>query len=133
MRKKGKRFAWEGVLLLLTALFLLRLTGMERQLRPVEETPGLQVQTQVQVPKEELTPQVAPLDLNQASAEDLVRLPGIGEKLAQRILDYRAAHGAFQTAEELMEVRGIGEATFAELKEYITVGKGAEDEDLGGR
>ena len=133
MRKKGTRFAWEGVLLLLTALFLLALTEMERQLRPAEESEGLQIQTQVQVPGEELTPQVAPLDLNQAAEEDLIRLPGIGEKLARRILDYRTAHGGFQTAEELLKVRGIGEARLAELREYITVGEGVGHEDLGGR
>ena len=48
-------------------------------------------------------------------------LPRIGEKLAQRILDYRAAYGRFSAPEQLMDVDGIGEATFDGLRELITV------------
>ena len=62
-----------------------------------------------------------PIDLNKADFYDLQRLPGIGETLAQRIIGYREETGGFHTTEELMEVYGIGEAIFAELKPYITV------------
>ena len=61
------------------------------------------------------------LDLNAATVEELTTLPGIGETLAQRIVDYRAVSGGFVTIEQLMEVNGIGEAKFESLKDQITV------------
>lgn len=61
------------------------------------------------------------LDLNAATVEELTTLPGIGETLAQRIVDYRAVSGGFVTVEQLMEVNGIGEAKFEALKDQITV------------
>ena len=63
-----------------------------------------------------------PLDLNTASAEQLQTLPGIGEVLAQRIVDFREENGPFRLADEIRDVRGIGEAIFDGIKDYITVG-----------
>ncbi len=63
----------------------------------------------------------APLDLNSAGLDDLIGLPGIGETRAQAILDYRAQHGGFTRPQELMEVSGIGPATYQGLESYITV------------
>lgn len=62
------------------------------------------------------------VDLNLASSEELQRLPGIGEKVAQRIVDYRT-ESPFESLEELMNVRGIGEKTFMNLEAFITVSK----------
>ena len=62
-----------------------------------------------------------PLDLNRATLEELTTLPRIGEKLAQRILDYRAQYGRFSAPEQLMDVDGIGEGTFEGLRELVTV------------
>ena len=63
-----------------------------------------------------------PLDLNTASAEQLQTLPGIGEVLAQRIVDFREENGPFRLVDEIRDVRGIGEAIFDGIKDYITVG-----------
>ena len=57
--------------------------------------------------------------LNSATLEDLDTLPGIGPVTAQKILDYRAAHGAFQSVDELDAVPGIGAARLAQLKPLV--------------
>ena len=62
-----------------------------------------------------------PVDLNTATLEALDALPGIGPVLAQRILDWRTAHGRFSSVDELGEVSGIGEATLADLRPVVTV------------
>lgn len=62
-----------------------------------------------------------PVDLNTAGAEQLDALPGVGPVLAQHILDYRAAHGAFRSVDQLTSVAGIGPAKFATLRGLVTV------------
>lgn len=55
------------------------------------------------------------ISLNQASLTELDALPGVGPVLAQRILDWRSAHGGFRTVEDLNQVSGIGDATMADI------------------
>lgn len=62
------------------------------------------------------------VDLNTADAETLELLPGIGPTIAARIVEYRNKNGGFDTADELMEVSGIGEKTYEKVKDMITVG-----------
>jgi competence protein ComEA len=62
-----------------------------------------------------------PIDLNSATLEQLDTLPGVGPVLAQRILDWRSEHGRFGSTDELREVSGIGEATFADIKALVRV------------
>lgn len=61
------------------------------------------------------------VNINTASGSELEKLPGIGPGKAQAILDYRRENGPFQMIEELMQVPGIKEGTFARLKDYVTV------------
>jgi len=61
------------------------------------------------------------VNLNTAEAWLLQSLSGIGETLAQRIIDYRNENGPFQLIEDLKKVEGIGAATFEKLKDNITV------------
>ena len=63
-----------------------------------------------------------PVNINTASAADLVTLPGIGAKTAGRILDYRQKNGPFKKIEELMNVRGVGEKNFLKLRTHISIG-----------
>ena len=62
------------------------------------------------------------IDINTATVDRLQLLPGIGEALAQRIVNYREENGSFATIEGLMNVSGIGEKKFANIKDYITIG-----------
>lgn len=59
--------------------------------------------------------------LNSATEGDLQRLPGVGPSTAAKILDYRTAHGGFRTAQELMEVKGIGPKKFAKMQPFVSV------------
>jgi competence protein ComEA len=63
----------------------------------------------------------APVNLNTATLDELEALPGIGPVLGQHILDYREQHGPFRTIEDLLNVSGIGDKRFADLKPHITV------------
>ena len=65
-----------------------------------------------------------PIDINTASLEGLQEIPGVGPVLAQRIVTYRERNGGFQNVEQLLEVSGIGEATFAQMQPLVTVGAG---------
>jgi len=62
-----------------------------------------------------------PVDLNTATLEQLDALPGVGPATAQAILDYRAEHGRFAQVQELLEVRGIGEAKLAAIRARVRV------------
>ena len=61
------------------------------------------------------------VNINTAAADQLVLLPGVGPATAQRILDFRSKNGPFKRIEDLMAVQGIGEKTFARLKDHITL------------
>jgi len=65
----------------------------------------------------------ATLNLNAATLDQLETLPGIGRKVAERILEYRVKSGGFKKVEELMNVKGIGEKSFLKIKPLITVSK----------
>jgi competence protein ComEA len=61
------------------------------------------------------------VNLNTATATQLDTLPGVGPVTAQKILDWRAANGAFSSVDELLEVDGIGEKTLADLAPHVTL------------
>jgi len=65
----------------------------------------------------------AVLNLNAATLEQLETLPGIGRKVAERILEYRTKSGGFKKVEDLMNVKGIGEKSFLKIKPLISVAK----------
>lgn len=92
----------------------------------VSVPPSMQtVPAETTVPEEETVttqpPVRFPIDISCADKEELMALPGIGEVLAQRILDYRSKTG-FSSVEDLLYVEGIGKKRFEEIYELITIG-----------
>ncbi len=64
----------------------------------------------------------SPIDLNAATADELEELPGVGPATAAAIIDHRDEHGAFDSVDALLDVRGIGEAKLDALRDLVTVG-----------
>jgi competence protein ComEA len=62
-----------------------------------------------------------PLNINKASQDELTQLPGIGSTKAEEIIHYRQEHGPFTNKEDIMNVSGIGETTYNQIKDLITV------------
>lgn len=65
----------------------------------------------------------APVDLNSATATELMQLPRVGPRTAARILAYRKANGPFQRPEEIMNIKGIGEKAFLRLRPHLRAGE----------
>ena len=126
MERKEKIGGAHIALLLLTAGFLVSLACLAlRDGTPVAGADGCAVSVERSVPAARTAlPESTPVNINTAAAEELETLPGIGPVLAQRIVDYRAEHGAFASAEELLEVEGIGGAKLDKIRGGITLGEG---------
>lgn len=85
---------------------------------------------------EELEPIITPLlvNLNTAEADELQLLPGIGQKKAALIVEYRTEQGRFKSNEDIMLVPGIKEGTYSKIKDYIYVEEDKDvQEDTGSR
>ena len=61
------------------------------------------------------------ININQASAQELESVKGVGPALAERIVEYRTANGKFKSLDQLREVKGIGEAKLGKMKNEITL------------
>ncbi|MDO4943059.1 MAG: helix-hairpin-helix domain-containing protein [Lachnospiraceae bacterium] len=61
------------------------------------------------------------ISINQATKEEFMTLPGIGEAKADSIISYREEHGSFQSTEDLMKISGIKEGVYNKIKDYITL------------
>ena len=73
------------------------------------------------LPSNELEPPYL-IDINHASQIVLQEIPGVGPVLSGEIVAYREEHGAFESVEELLNVKGIGEKTLENIKPYISIG-----------
>jgi competence protein ComEA len=61
------------------------------------------------------------ININTAGVNDLIKLPGIGEKTAEKIIELRNQRGKFERLEDLMDVRGIGEVKFNKIKKFLYI------------
>ena len=110
--------------LILTVVFLLVISGVFWRVGPKPSSADYTVTTERTAAG--VTPAAGPeaaagrVNLNTASAEELQSLPGIGEVLAARIIEYREQSGPFACPEELMAVKGIGESLFDAVSGRIT-------------
>lgn len=86
------------------------------------ELPGSSGNNETPTPESFLSTDGELVNINTATLEELDSLPGIGPTIAQRIIDYRTENGPFSTIDEIMDVSGVGPATFDEIKDLITVG-----------
>ena len=66
-------------------------------------------------------PQGAKVNINSASAEELAKLPRVGPKMAQRIVEYRTAHKSFKSVDELRNVKGIGPKVLDGMRSYLSL------------
>ena len=117
-------FVLAGVFLIVLALLYCQAAAV---------TPGTDYTISTQRQAAEVTPEPpepeGPVDINAAGLDELQRLTGIGPALAQRIIDYRGEHGPFRSVEDLLEVKGIGEATLEKFREDVTLGGAADREE----
>jgi len=94
-----------------------RLSDGEQLLVGVAPPPGQPVDS----PASGTAGRSGPIDLNAATLEQLDGLPGVGTVTAQRIVDWRTAHGHFTSVDQLREVSGIGQARLNQLKKLVRV------------
>lgn len=111
------------IILVITAFSLVVATGcfVERYGRDAFITETVTEDDRISYTEEGEMIKDGKININTADVETLSKLYGIDEKFGQRIVDYRAEHGRYETIEEIMKVPGIGDGMFGRIKDNITV------------
>ena len=124
MKKPG---IW--ILVLITGVFAAFIVGffagrnLNRTPVQIQQLPAVTEATEITEETEDTTPtEPGIIDINTATAAQLQTLPGIGEVIAQRIIDYRESHGPFRSVGELTRVEGIGQKRLEAIRDLVTAG-----------
>ncbi len=88
---------------------------------PYLETIGDSTEIITSIDSDDLKEVSGKININTASLSELISLPGIGEKRAQKIISYREKAGGFENIEDIMNVKGIGEGIYTKIKDRITI------------
>ena len=115
------------LLLILTAVFFIFTLGFFLGRNQRSETISISTLARHDTPPETATPLEEPavqfpIDINTADLYTLTALPGIGDTLARRIIQYRELHGPFPLTEELLNVEGLGPGKLELILDYVTTG-----------
>ena len=86
-----------------------------------EKIPSVNVKVNSFIPDIDVRWQPKKININEADAKSLTALKGIGESLANRMLEYRSQNGYFRSIEELKKVKGLGEKLFDRIKDKVCV------------
>ena len=95
-------------LLMMALLVAVSMTGLSPSLALAAGSPAAGVMIEI-------------VNLNQATAEELQALPGVGPALSERIILYRTEHGPFKSVDQLTEVKGVGQTKLAKFKDQLTI------------
>ena len=132
MNLLGKITKTQLLLLFMTLCFLISLFFLYEKASDVAAGVDYTI-TVTQREPEKVTPEPpkepALVDINTATFDELQTLSGIGPVIAQRIIDYRTENGAFTSIEDLLNVKGIGEATLNKFRDRVTVSAQDEQEE----
>lgn len=99
-------------------LFLMKISREEKA--PIEIVETTEVEG-VRAANDDKDKEEKVLNINTATQDELEALPGIGEKTAEKIIDYREENGDFTSKDDLKNVSGIGDAKYSEIEDLITV------------
>jgi comEA protein len=117
----GPNRFWASITLLLIAVIVIGGIIVWQNYRPSQPIQiTLQEEPNASGEVSQLNPQK--IDINRAEAWLLEALPGIGPSKAQAIIAYRQQHGGFSNIVEIVNVEGIGQDTYEDIKDFITVG-----------
>lgn len=93
-------------------VFIILLSAGVRSVVPREEFEDIEEEEKIDI---------FPLDLNKATIDQLILVPGIGIKTAEKIIEYREKIGGFKNIEDLKNIKGIGDKKIEKWKEYLKI------------